>query len=102
VLAAIADVIGFGFVFGFGYGAIPTFYTENFPTRYRASGASAAYQIAQVYGGGLIPIVAGQILKVYGVKDAYPYIGAYVTLYAIAAIVAILRTPETKKVSLEG
>jgi MFS family permease len=102
VLATIADVIGFGFVFGFGYGAIPTFYTESFPTRYRASGASAAYQIAQVYGGGLIPIVAGQILKVYGVKDAYPYIGAYVMLYAIAAIVAILRTPETKKVSLEG
>ena len=67
----IAEIIGFGFVFGFGYGAIPTFYTENFPTRYRASGASAAYQIAQVYGGGLIPIVAGQILRVYGVKDAY-------------------------------
>jgi hypothetical protein len=95
-------LIGFGFVFGFGYGAIPTFYTENFPTRYRASGASAAYQIAQVYGGGLIPIVAGQILSAYGVKDAYPYIGGYVMLYAIAAIIAILRTPETKSVSLEA
>jgi MFS family permease len=101
VLATIANVIGFGFVFGFGYGAIPAFYTENFPTRYRASGASAAYQVAQVYGGGLIPIVAGQILRAYGVKEAYPYIGAYVMLYAIAAIVAILRTPETKAVSLE-
>jgi MFS family permease len=101
VLATIADVIGFGFVFGFGYGAIPAFYTENFPTRYRASGASAAYQIAQVYGGGLIPIVAGQILRVYGVKDAYPYIGAYVMLYAVAAIVAIFRTQETKAVNLE-
>jgi MFS family permease len=101
VLATIADVIGFGFVFGFGYGAIPTFYTENFPTRYRASGASAAYQVAQVYGGGLIPIVAGQILRAYGVKDAYPYIGGFVMLYAIAAIIAILRTPETKGVSLE-
>jgi hypothetical protein len=42
-LAARAEVI-FGFVYGFGYGAIPTFYTENFPTRYRASGASASYQ----------------------------------------------------------
>jgi MFS family permease len=102
VLATIADVIGFGFVFGFGYGAIPTFYTENFPTRYRASGASAAYQIAQVYGGGLIPIVAGQILSAFGVKDAYLYIGAYVMLYAIAAIIAIVRTPETKGVSLEA
>ncbi len=102
ILATIADVIGFGFVFGFGYGAIPTFYTENFPTRYRASGASAAYQIAQVYGGGLIPIVAGQILRVYGVKDAYLYIGGYVMLYAVAAIIAIMRTPETKGSNLEA
>jgi MFS family permease len=102
ILATIAEIIGFGFVFGFGYGAIPTFYTENFPTRYRASGASAAYQIAQVYGGGLIPIIAGQILRVYGVKDAYIYIGGLVMIYAAAAIIAILRTPETKGVSLEG
>ena len=28
LLATVAEVIGFGFVFGFGYGAIPTFYTE--------------------------------------------------------------------------
>jgi MFS family permease len=102
ILATIAEIVGFGFVFGFGYGAIPTFYTENFPTRYRASGASAAYQIAQVYGGGLIPIIAGQILRVYGVKDAYIYIGGLVMIYAVAAIIAILRTPETKGVSLEG
>ena len=101
-LAIVAEVIGFGFVFGFGYGAIPTFYTENFPTRYRASGASAGYQIAQVYGGGLIPIVAGQILRAYGVKDAYLYIGLLVMCYAVAAIVAIIRTPETKGVNLEN
>jgi MFS family permease len=101
ILATIAEVIGFGFVFGFGYGAIPTFYTENFPTRYRASGASAGYQIAQVYGGGLFPIIAGQLLRVYGVKEAYFYIGGMVMLYAVLAIIAILRTPETKDVDLE-
>jgi MFS family permease len=100
--ATVAEVIGFGFVFGFGYGAIPTFYTENFPTRYRASGASAAYQIAQVYGGGLIPIIAGQILRAYGVKDAYLYIALLIMCYAVAAIVAILRTSETKGVNLEN
>ncbi|MGB7075787.1 MAG: MFS transporter, partial [Xanthobacteraceae bacterium] len=100
--ATVAEVVGFGFVFGFGYGAIPTFYTENFPTRYRASGASAGYQIAQVYGGGLIPIVAGQILRAYGVKDAYLYIGLLIMCYAVAAIIAIIRTQETKGVNLEN
>ncbi len=102
LLAAVADVIGFGFVFGFGYGAIPTFYAENFPTRYRGSGASAAYQIAQVYGGGLIPILSGLILKAYGIERAYLYIGALVMLYAVLAIFAILATPETKGVDLEA
>jgi MFS family permease len=100
VLAVIAEIIGFGFVFGFGYGAIPTFYTENFPTRYRASGASAAYQIAQVYGGGLVPIIAGWI-QASGVTNAHIYIGGMVMFYAVAAIYAIWATPETKHVSLE-
>ncbi len=101
LLATIAEVIGFGFVFGFGYGAIPAFSTENFPTRYRASGASAGYQISQVYGGGLIPIVAGLLLRTYGIHTAYLYIGLLVMVYAVLAILAIMATPETKGVSLE-
>ena len=101
LLATIAEIIGFGFVFGFGYGAIPTFYTESFPTRYRASGANAAYQIAQIYGGGLIPIIAGVILRAYGIKEAYIYIGGMVMIYAVLAILAILVTPETKGINLE-
>lgn len=100
--ATIAEIIGFSFVFGFGYGAIPTFYTENFPTRYRASGANAGYQIAQVYGGGLIPILAGLILRAYGIHEAYLYIGGLVMVYAVLAILAILATPETKGADLEA
>jgi MFS family permease len=102
ILATIAEIIGFGFVFGFGYGAIPTFYTENFPTRYRASGANAGYQIAQVYGGGLIPILAGVILRASGIQTAYLYIGGLVMVYAVLAILAILITPETKNANLEA
>jgi MFS family permease len=101
LLATIAEIVGFGFVFGFGYGAIPAFYTENFPTRYRASGASAGYQISQVYGGGLIPILAGLLLDEYGIHKAYIYIGLLVMIYAVLAILAVLVTPETKYVNLE-
>src|SRR5665213_3505103 len=36
LLATIAEIIGFGFVFGFGYGAIPTFYTAVSYTHLRA------------------------------------------------------------------
>ncbi|HQT67566.1 MAG: MFS transporter [Rhodospirillales bacterium 20-60-12] len=100
-LATLAEIIGFGFVFGFGYGAIPTFYTESFPTRYRASGASAGYQMSQVYGGGLVPILAGVILHAVGIHHAFIYIGLLVMAYALMAIVAILYTPETKGIDLE-
>jgi MFS family permease len=99
--ATVAEIIGFGFVFGFGYGAVPTFYTENFPTKYRASGASAGYQISQVYGGGLIPILAGVLLRAYGIHRAYLYIGLLVMVYAALAIFAILTTPDTKNLDLE-
>jgi MFS family permease len=102
LLATIGEIIGFGFVFGFGYGALPAFYTENFPTRYRASGASAGYQISQVYGGGLIPIIAGLILSTYGIHKAYLYIGLIVMVYAALAFLAVLGTPETKSIDLEG
>jgi hypothetical protein len=34
-------------------------------------------------------------------RDTYVYIGGLVMIYAVAAIIAILRTPETKGVSLE-
>ena len=101
-LTAISEIIGFGFVFGFGYGAIPAFYTESFPTRYRASGASAAYQISQIYGGGLIPILAGLLLTSYGIHRAYIYIGLLVMVYAALAIFATLRTPDTTKANLEA
>lgn len=101
-LAAIGETIGFGFVFGFGYGAIPAFYTESFPTRYRASGASAAYQISQIYGGGLIPILAGVLLNAYGIHRAFIYIGLLVMVYAALAILATIRTPDTTKIDLEA
>ena len=89
-------------MFGFGYGAIPAFYTENFPSRYRASGASVACQISQVYGGGLLRIFAGVILDAYGIRHAYLYIGLIVMAYAVAAIAAILATPDTKNINVEA
>ncbi len=46
------------------------------------------------------PHCAGQILRAYGVKDAYMYIGALVMVYIVLAIIAILRTPEPRAPTL--
>jgi hypothetical protein len=42
------------------------------------------------------------ILRAYGIKEAYIYIGALVMVYAVLAIYAILVTPETKHTNLEA
>ena len=41
------------------------------------------------------------ILRAYGIKEAYIYIGGMVMIYAVLAILAILVTPETKGINLE-
>ncbi|MGH7051412.1 MAG: hypothetical protein ACREFS_01910 [Acetobacteraceae bacterium] len=90
-----------GKVIGFDYGAIPTFYTGNFPTRHQDSGASAACQIWEVYGGVLIPILAGILLHACGIHHAHIHIGLMVMIYALLAIYAILATPDTTGANLE-
>lgn len=49
-----------------------------------------------------MPIIAGLILKSYGVHQAHLYVGLIVMLYAALAILAVLATPETKSIDLEG
>ena len=41
------------------------------------------------------------ILRAYGIKEAYFYIGGMVMVYAVLAILAIFFTPETKGINLE-
>jgi hypothetical protein len=41
------------------------------------------------------------LLRTYGIQRAYIYIGVLVMIYALAAIYAILATPETKGADLE-
>ncbi|MGH7190562.1 MAG: MFS transporter, partial [Acetobacteraceae bacterium] len=75
--------------------------TGNFPTRYRASGASAAYRISDLHGGVLMPILAGILLHACGIHYAYIYIGVMVMIDALLAIYAILATPDTTGANLE-
>jgi hypothetical protein len=42
------------------------------------------------------------LLRAYGIKEAYLYIGGLVMIYAVLAILAILVTPETKGADLES
>ena len=100
-LAVLAFVITWSLGFGLAYGALPAIYTESFPTKYRASGASASYQFSQVYGGGLAPIIAVLIFAAVGTTAAYPYIAAITVVYTTMAVLAMFVLQETKSVDLE-
>jgi MFS family permease len=100
-LVVMAQVLFFSLTYGLAYPAQPAFYAEHFATSYRASGVNNAYQISQVYGGGLAPILATYIVSVTGgAKLAWPYLVVMIALYGIIAMAGILTFRETKEVDL--
>jgi len=101
-LALGMQIAFFSLTVGLAYPAQPAFFAEHFPTKYRASGVNAAYQISQVYGGGLAPILATYVNQALGgAKHAWPYLVALIIAYGVIALVGVLTLRETKDVRLE-
>ena len=90
VMAAI--VIGL-VLHGAMYGPQAAFISELFPTRYRYSGASIAYQLTSVFAGSLAPIIALWLLHKTGSTTP---ISIYVAIACAISVFAALRARETK------
>ncbi|GAB3455681.1 MFS transporter [Streptomonospora sediminis] len=78
----------------FQYGPLPALLSELFPTSVRYSGISLGYQIGNVIGGGLAPIVATALYAGAGGSAA---VGLYIAGMALLATLAAVWTPETAK-----
>ncbi|WP_312813394.1 MFS transporter [Brevundimonas sp.] len=74
-------------------GAMAAFMAELFPTRIRFTALSTSYQLASVAGGSIAPILGAILLKVTGSGLA---VAIYATVMSIPALIAVLRTPETR------
>jgi metabolite-proton symporter len=81
------------------YGPQAAFMTEMFSTRLRYSGASLAYQVAGVLGGGLAPLISLKLLDVYGTATA---VALYVAGALCITVVALLLAPETRDLDLNA
>jgi metabolite-proton symporter len=71
------------------YGPQAAFITELFPTRYRYSGASIAYQLTSIVAGSFAPIIATLLYGLY--KDPLPislYLGACCLVSGVTALLA--------------
>jgi metabolite-proton symporter len=89
----LAAVIG-GLIFhGAMYGPQAAFIAELFPTRFRYSGASFAYQATSVLAGSLAPIIAVALWK--QTHSSLP-ISIYVAAACAISVIAALMARETK------
>jgi MFS family permease len=48
------------------YGPQAAFIAEQFPNRIRYAGASLAYTLAGIFGGGIAPVMFAGLMKAYG------------------------------------
>jgi MFS family permease len=80
------------------YGPQAAFIAELFPTRYRYSGASIAYQLTSIVAGSLAPIIA---LALYQRNLSATPVAIYVAIACGVSGVTALLARETKGVRLE-
>jgi len=78
------------------YGPQAAFIAELFPTRYRYSGASIAYQVTSIFAGSLAPVIAVALLQHTGSTTP---IAAYLALACVVSAIAALTARETRGLS---
>jgi metabolite-proton symporter len=79
------------------YGPQSAFFSELFSTRLRYSGASLAYQLASILGGGIAPMICTAL---YGVTGTSMSIAGYVVVLCLISFVSTYLLTETYKRNL--
>ena len=78
------------------YGPQAAFIAELFPTRYRYSGVSIAYQVTSIFAGSLAPVIAVALLQ--RTQSTTP-IAVYLALACLVSAIAALTARETRGLS---
>ena len=94
ILAAL--VVGL-VLHGAMYGPQAAFISELFPTRYRFSGTSIAYQLTSIFAGSLAPIIAVALYE--QAKSSLP-VSIYVATTCVVSVVAAIVAREPKGLGL--
>jgi len=73
------------FLMGFVYGPLGAFLPSLFPTRVRYSGASVAFNVGGIVGGGLAPMIAAALAE----RGGLPPVGLYLSGAALISLAAL-------------
>ena len=85
------------FVMGFVYGPLGAWLPDLFPARVRYTGASLAFNIGGIIGGGLTPLLAQALADRGGLAGVGLYLGAA----AMLSLVALLLSPASRSPDAE-
>ena len=86
---AVVGIVVALLLHGAMYGPQAAFITELFPTRYRYSGASIAYQLTSIVAGSLAPIVATLLYqRTHSWVPVAIYVGACCAVSGVTALLA--------------
>jgi MFS family permease len=96
LLIGIAVAVGLT-IHAIMYGPQAAFIAEQFPARVRYAGASLAYTLAGIVGGGFAPLLFAAIYKAYGSTIR---VSLYVTVALAVTLFALLHASETAKAPL--
>ncbi|WZU30961.1 Fosfomycin resistance protein AbaF [Rhodococcus ruber] len=77
VWIVVGYVVGMGILFTSAYGAQPALFADSFDPAVRYTGMSLGYQLSNVIGSGMMPLIATALLSATG------------TLYSVAFTIAI-------------
>lgn len=89
VLSVVVLTVGLGLT----YGPQAAFFAELFEPRYRYSGASFAYAVGAVVGGGFAPLIATALQTATG--QSWP-VSAYMVAVGLVSLGAVLLLRETR------
>jgi metabolite-proton symporter len=91
----VATIIMLGFVHAMLYAVQASLISELFATRIRYTGASLAYQLAGPFAGGLAPIIAATLVRLF--PGSYLPLALYIALLAVISIVCVHFLGETSR-----
>ncbi|GAA4795535.1 MFS transporter [Actinomycetospora chlora] len=96
-------VAGLGVGLGLTYGPQAAAYAELFPAPVRYSGASFAYAIGAILGGGFAPLVAQALIGATGTSLSVSVYMVIVCVITLAAVLALREgTPAEREAFVEG
>jgi hypothetical protein len=98
IMIFVAVAVGL-ILHGAMYGPQAAFIAELFPTRYRYSGASIAYQVTSIFAGSLAPIIGVLLLKRF--YAGWP-VALYVAIACAISAASALVARETRGLSFEA